>query len=385
MTTPILLHYINSEVQSSDAAIRRIELPNKGALHAAIVKVKCTNGATGGRAKNIFTDVLDKIEIRGDSSKILLSQYPKDFEKWFETLNGEGMQIVENQGADAVQEAVFPIMFGREIYDPEMFLPLSHWDDVKLELEFSPTIAADSGFATGTVTFDVMLLMTMEDANLPYQGTLITRTMKEHTTVVSGVEEFELPGDSLIRMIGNYVYEAGIADGVDVTKIELKDKSSGNSLFVADWAEFIAFNRQLFGADITHYAELFLTDNEVWASRIGEILNLSVEMEETVDTTNDEVDFVNVDAIAGDTLTFDVFNVDITAASETMTASSTDRAIRVAATGKSPSCFGLIPFNYVDTPDNYLRTSDWGRLIIEYTQGGAGGQLYTTIQEFETL
>ena len=376
-----LMHYVADEVQSSDSATWRSELPNRGALHAILLKAQVTNGATSGRAVTVF-DAVSEIEVIADGTEVLFSLKPLELEKWYETLNGKAMQTVEDEGAGAVQEMVFPIMFGRELYDPEYWLPLARFKDVKVEVTYSFTATADGGFATGTMTFDLELLITHEDGQLPYAGTLTTRRINSYTPVASGDQEIELPGNSIVRAIGNYVYEAGVADGSNVTKIILEDKSDGQKLFEADWDDFIHFNRELFGAEIVHNAELLLTNNEIWTSRIGEILGFTISLVETVDTTGDEVDMVNVDGIAGDKLTLDLYNCDITAGAESFTASATDRQIFAMATGKSPSYFGLIPFVYNDSPAGWLDTSKYGVLKVVHTNGNAGGAAYVSIQEF---
>ena len=164
------MHYVNDEAQSSDAATWRLSLPNRGNLHTLMLKAACTNGATSGRAVSIL-DVVDKVEIIADGSEVIYSLTPQEMEKWYETLQGKALVGLQSESANAVQYMVFPVMFGRWLYDPEYYLPLEKFKDVKLEVTFSPTIAADGGFATGTVTFDVELLASVgEPGRLPPGG-----------------------------------------------------------------------------------------------------------------------------------------------------------------------------------------------------------------------
>ena len=103
--------------------------------------------------------------------------------------------------------------------------------------------------------------------------------------------------------------------------------------------------------------------------------------EETADATNDEFNGVFVDGIAGDTLTFDAFNIDVTAGSETVTALTADEAIFASAWGKSPSYFGFIPFVGEDNPKGWLDTSLFGKPTVIHTNGNAAGAAYVSIQE----
>lgn len=373
-------HYINSEAQSNDDATWRQELPNRGALHSILLKAKATNGATSGRAKTMH-DVVDEVKVIGNGSEVLFALYPEELEKIHEAFQGQPLPMIEDQQASAVQEFVLPIMFGKHLLDTNYFLRLSKFQDIELQVSYSPSIAADSGFATGTVTFDVLLVITPEDAMLSYEGTLVTRRIRSYTTAASGIEELELPGESIIRWIGNYVYEAGVADGTNVTAIELEDKSTGKAIFTADWLEALDLNRLLFGADIRHQATLLLANDETWASRIGEVEGLNVEIEESADASNDEYDGAFVDGIAGDTLTFDAYNLKVTAGSETITAQSSDVTLRVQVWGKSPSYFAVIPFMYEDNRNGWLDTSQYGKLVVKQTNGNAGATAYLSIQE----
>jgi len=377
-----LRHYVDDEVHASDDATWRQELPNRGALHALILKIQMTNGATGGRGVNML-DVIDEIKIIGDGSEVLFQLYPSEHEKWYEALTKQELPMVEDQQAAAVQEIVLPIMFGRRLFDPNLWLPLGKFKDVTLEVEYSPNIAADGGFATGTFTTDILLLTTPEDSQLSYNGTLVKRRIRSFTSALSGEEEIELPGNSIIRAVGVYAYEAGIADGTDITDIDFEDKSSGKSYFAAGWDDFIHYNQQLFGCEINHHAVLLLANDEVWNSRIGEVLNYSVEEFDTPDPATDNWNIARVDAITGDELTFALANADITAASEILTDQTADVTLKVTVTGKSPSYFGLIPFNHEDQPSAWLDTGGLGKPTVILTQGGAGASIYVSVQEYK--
>jgi hypothetical protein len=379
---PQWMHYVNDETQSSDDATWREKLPNLGNLHTILLKVKCTNGATSGRAKTIL-DVVDNIEVIANGSEVLFSLYPEELEKWIEALHGFPLPGEETQAADDVQEMVFPIMFGLKQFDPNHFLPLNRFQKVELEVKYSPTIAADSGFATGTTTFDLMLLISPPNAPVSYNGTVVHRRLSTYTSVASGNEEIELPSASEILAIGNYCYEADVADGTDITKVILEDKANGKKLYEADWFDGVHLAGLLSKPTITHVAQLFLTNNEVWNSRIAYPVDYHFELVETPSAGDDEVDILHADAQAGDKFTFDLSNVDITAGSETITASTTDRKILAQVMGKNPSYFLPIPFgpHYEGMP--LLKTQDYGRPTVVHTQGAAGGTVYTSIQELK--
>lgn len=377
---PIWRHYVNDEAQSSDDAVYKLNLPNVGALFGMLVKVQCTNGSTAGRDVNIL-DVVDEIEVIGDGSTVLFSLYPTELEKWYETLQGKALQAVQNEAASAVQEMVFPVMFGDGLFDPAKFLQLGSFSQVKLEITYSPNIAADAGFTAGTTKFDVMLLIDPAHDGQPREGTLVTRRINAYTSVASGEQEIELPSNSMIREIGNYVYETNLADGTNVSKVVLEDKASGMKLFEADWDDFIHLNRELYGAEIVHMWRLLAQNNDTLKTRIGEMLGYDIDVHHAVDTTDDSFQIARIDTHTGDQITLDVNDVDVTAGSEVIGAHAADLDIFLKVVGKSPSFFGLIPFDYGPESGGYLNTADFGKLAVIHTQGNAGAACYVSIRE----
>lgn len=377
-------HPVNDEVQSSDAATWTYRLPKEGALHTIMLGAACTNGATGGRAVSIF-DVVDTIEVVADGSKVLYSLTPREIEKRYETEHGHALNVVQSEAAAAVQRAVFPIMFGRKLYDAPMFLPLSRYNDVQLRVTYSPTIAADGGFATGTTTFDVQLIITPQ-AELPsYLGTLITKTIKAFTSAASGDDATKLSLLNRIRNIGIYAYEANVSDLTDITRVLLRANAGDQILFDADILQFYQLNRELFGAEIVHTARLFAQDNDTFDTRIGNIAVWDISIALAMSDANDTFSLVNIDAYTGDRVVIGLQDADITAGAETFATRATDTELYITTRSFGPSYFGLIPFMYVDAPEGYLNTLAYSELEVVLTQGGAGADTRISTQELEIL
>ena len=373
-------HLLNDGVQTSDDAVFTLTLPNRGKLHALLIKVQCTNGATAGRGVTIL-DALDDIQILGDGSEVLYSLIPEETEKWIETLFGRELSMVQTEAAAGVQEGVFPLYFGRQQYDPEMYLPLDRFTDVEVRLSFSPTISATVGFATGTFTIDVQALITPDNVPLAYLGSLVTRRIKAFTSAASGDDQTEIFDNTIIRAIGVYGYEAAIAEGVDLTRVRFEDTAEGIVLADWDWDDFIHFNRDLFGAEITHYFDTFTNDADTLDTRINEILGAEIDIVVAIELVADMALYNHLTAIAGDRVTIGAAILDIVAGSEALTLDTTQRQRLVNVRGKSPSGFGLIPYMYDDSPQGYLNTSEWGQLEVILTQGAAGADVRLSIQE----
>lgn len=375
-----LRNLVNDAVQASDAATYELELPNSGKLHSLLLTAACTNGATSARALTIL-DVVDLVEIVGDGSEVLYSMTPQEIEKWAETLSGNALESIEEHGASLVQSMVFPILFGRKLFDPECYLPLGAFKQTKLRVTYSPTIAADNGFTTGTTTFDVKAFITPDDQSLPYMGTLTTKRIKDFTSLAAGDDLTDLPRNNPIRAIGVYAYEANTADGTDVTRVQLRANNGERVLFDADWPNFLDINRNLFGCEIFHTARLLQTDAETWDCRLGYVRQVVIEPIYTPSDANDTFSTFNASGYTGDRITIQIRDADVTAGAETFAVATADYRMQVTAYGKSPSFFGLIPFLYQDVKDWYLQSNQYSKLELLLTQGGAGATVRVSLQE----
>ena len=370
---------LDSEVQSSDDATRILDLPKSGALHSLIIRARCTNGSTTGMDVTIL-DALDLVEIIGNGSRILHSLIPEVMEKRYEARRGIAIPMVQNVRASAVQEATFEINFGRWLYDPEMWLPLEVWSDLKLRLQFSPTISATIGFATGTMTFDVIGIISQQTPS-NYLGTIVTRNVKNFSSAASGDDITDMSIGHVLRDINVYAYEAAIADDVDVTGLEVRVNDGDYSPFNNGWAELIDLNAQLYKSDIQHDFLWNGNDNDTLDTRISVPTRLAIGEEMSNDVAADTFDLVTVDAIAGDRLTLDVSIADVTAGSETHVTQTARQNFRIGVGKNEPSYNVLLPFDWSDDPNEWFDTAGLGRLQTIISQGGAGADVRISTAE----
>jgi len=373
-------HLVDDDAQSSDATTFKEKLPSNGQLHTIMLKVKCTSGATENHGLSI-RDVVDEIRVVHEGQEPLFVLSAVELEKRIQAYQGRACPEKRLEGAGVVAEMTFPIMFGKDVYDPNYFLPLDRFKTVKLEVDYSPTISATAGWATGTTVFDVLALITPHNEPLSYLGTFKTRRIHDHTTLISGIEPFDLPSGRVFRDIGIYCYEAGIADNVDVTYVTLEDQDDGVKLYESGWDDLITLTQQIKGARIRAEVMAFIQDNDSLNMFIDPILSYGVEVEKTLDFSGDIAYLAQVDAIAGDELTLCVGTATIVAASEVLATYATDSKIFVWAEGKAPSYFGLISYAHYDESGRWLDSKEVGDLRLKLTQAAAGGQVYISVQE----
>lgn len=377
-------HLINDENQASNDATFSLELPETGFLHSLFIRIRATNGATSGLGVSPL-DIADEVRVVGDGDERYFTLQPREIEKWYECLNGKGLDMFETDALSVDQYVIFPVQFGRDTFDPQYFLPLARIRNPRLEVAYSPNIAADGGFTTGTVDIDVVGLWSPPSDNLTYGGTLITRTIKSFTSVASGDEATNIDIMDPIRAVGVYVYEAGIADGVDVTAIELEANNGEYNLLSLDWDNFIQLNRHLFGARIVHNFRTLVQNNDTMNVRLSGIKQWSLALLETPSVAADTFLVYRIDAIAGDQVTFAGAEADITAGAETFTDHATDNPIYLSVEGDSPSYFGLIPYFHNDEGTGYLNPALFDKLRLLLSQGAAGAAVRISLQYLKQI
>jgi hypothetical protein len=372
-------HLADGSVQSSDASTYTLNLPETGFLHALLVTVSATNGATSGRAVSPL-DIADNVRVMVNGDERAFDLTPAEIEKCHESWAGYGLTMKQDESAAAVQSVVLPVLFGRWIEDMEYFLPCSRVKAPKLEVVYSPTIAADGGFATGTTTIDVVALWSPESDRLAYRGTLVNRTVKAFTSLASGDENTDIDTNELIRAISIYAYEAAVEDGTDVTAVILRANSGEFDLFNGDWQTLLDTTRHRHWCEILHSFKTFLQNNDTLATRLGHIISITWNVLTTDLLASNIVYHQHPDAIAGDTITVDATTIDISAGAEDLLADAADRAALVEVRGYSPSYFGMIEFTSPDSESGWLNPAEYSALDLIVTQGGAGAAVRISTQ-----
>ena len=366
------------EVQSSDDATKILKLPLSNVLHTLWLKTEITNGSTSAQDLDI-TDVIDKVEVIANGSEVIVSLNATDLELLGLLALGHWVPEIANEAGGATQMAMYPILFGRDIFDPNYWLPCSKFADLELKIQYSPSISA-TAFATGTTTFTVVGLMTMGGDPGAYKGTLKTSTVYSFTTAASGDEVIDLPKRNLYRRILVSCYEAGVADGTDITHVKL-DVNNGERVYIdMDWDDLKELNHALFPLFPERNIHLFRSDTDTVDTRIAPIQTALLTVYEDVDITNDTFILDRIDTVAGDRVTINSSQADITSGSEDLTAYTTDHDMFLRVVGRGLPNAVVIPFDVV-SPEGWFDSSAWDQVQLTLTQGGAGGAARVILQE----
>jgi hypothetical protein len=367
---------------SSDDATYIKKLPQSNFLHTLLVLVEMDNGATNNQGLGM-SDAVDWIKVIGGGSQVLAYLEPETIRglHLFET--GKMFEETHDEQGGNTQYAAYPIHFGRGWYDQNYYLPLRSFNDLEVQIKYSPTIAATS-FATGTFKTTILGLMTLDGNPGTYEGTFVTRILQNFTTAASGDETIEPPQRHPWRFLGVRCYEAGIADGVDITNVQFDLNDEQRIPLNLSWNELHKLNYSLKPVDALKTGILDRTDADTVATQLSRIQQATLDVEESET-------YAQVTNIAGDTLTLEVNDQATQAVDEggaatysIHAADTADHALRYALRGKGLPFMTYIPLFNRDEPP-YFDPTRWDQVKLSLTQGAAGGDVDVILQEVQRL
>ena len=378
---------LDAEAQSSDATTRTIDLPRDGHISMMDLVFAMTNGSTsntgysnGSTQGTSPWDVITKLEIIANGSKTILSVTS------VEDLIAEAIRITGkipartiDESANAVQRIHVPIYFGRFIDDKLMVIPNgmynngNFFDSLQLKITYALTVAV-TDFATGTFTITTAVKKLVD--NSPPEDKLIkTFQHKEDYTTVSGTTKtINLTyGPALfMRSIQVRAYEAGIAEGVDITKLQVDYNSLGGGKvtpFENEWKTIQKHNAMVYGlAPLKFNGKGFFEDTDIISTRVPDIKTFNFESMATISTTTEYV--VRAESKAGDQLTMGVWAT--TATGSDTAAYATDGAIYWSVDTDIIPRYAYVDFDESKTMNDLLDTGGMSALVLKMTDGAAG-------------
>jgi hypothetical protein len=298
----------------------------------------------------------------------------------------EGLGVLDeyhSEAASAVQTAVYPILFGRGLNDDNYYLDLSKFTDVELQVAYSPSIAA-TAFATGTFTSTVLGLMTLDGPPGSYHGTLVTRIIENFTSAASGDKVVKPPRNWPIRFLGTRCYEVAIADGTDITTVKLQLNNGAINPVSMKWLELAALNYALRPVDV-HKSSIIYRENDDTVATYQSAIRAAITQQITATSAaNDTFENLSIDAIAGDRLTLDLLQADVTAGAETYLAFASDVSFWLNVHSQGIPFTVWFPMFDKDNGD-YFDSTLWDEIEVILTQGAAGGDVDVICQEVQAF
>ena len=247
MVWETLLLRENNSLGAGDSGDIDIKLPENRAIHALYLTIRNQNGSTSNTddAGALETIVNSITEIKVQSGSRIFKEFSgQACRDWAIYRNGRNPHFFNTQIAGTTyptgwQEATFPIDFGRANipYDTVCGLPTPKYkaNGTELKIKYDFTIDNADGFVTGAHKYDLVAEMIPIETDLNGMMVIEQRKKIEDTSAASGVEPYDLTIDPVkqLRQVMISCYEAGIAEGVDVSKVSLDVDSA--EVCVDDW------------------------------------------------------------------------------------------------------------------------------------------------------
>lgn len=269
--------YIRKQLsQSSDAQTYNELLGRSGILSALLVKVAATNGATGGGGQDVV-DVVSKIEVIGNGSDVIYSLSGIEIAKWNYAWNKRRMSQHRTDLNGAVPFAIFPVLFGRNIGDEELYLDLAQWNSIELKITYAHTAGATL-FVTGSVMIDIIGIFCAGGV-LPAgrKGYLRTLQIKSTAGAAAGDDEVILSRRYKYTNILVYAFKTATAEGGVISDVELRVNNGALKPYIGRWVDLQEQNDQELGNDPTETFELKHTSGDTIETRSGRIEDADIE------------------------------------------------------------------------------------------------------------
>ena len=216
-------------VVSDEQSTVVIDLPRSNVLSGLVINLRATNGASGG-AQSIPA-MIDRIEVIADGSKELFSMTGQEAFLNTYALTGIIPPCRHDLAANAVQESVIVIPFGRKLGDHEYYLDCGEYTSLELRITFNATVG-DTGIVDNSLYLEVLGLMAMEGAPAPKLGTFKTSRKYNFITAADGDVVLDLPRANLYRRLNVFTLGEDISVEDTFSRVSL-DVNNGEKVIFA--------------------------------------------------------------------------------------------------------------------------------------------------------
>lgn len=264
-----------------------------------------TNGATSNLTECI-EETTTKIEVIGNGS-VVIKSYDGTMCRKLAQMHSKKIPFRDRTShTSLVQEALFPIEFGRFPDDEMCLLPAKLFSTLQLKFTWAGTDAAtewDDPAANRKYTIMMREYVSNDD---PYSKLILKDSeIESFTTVASGNKDIKIPLGNRIRKFLIYCYEAAVADGTDITNFELRLNGGASVPISGRWKEQQYINAYQYGGlDSSEGFETYVgaaaaTDIATRNSKLRAVLvNSGAETDDVVgiDATTRTTDTVSFDS-----------------------------------------------------------------------------------------
>lgn len=367
-------------VESSDDATKIVKLPKSGFLSGLMLRIQMTNGATSGRAVSML-DVVDKVEVLANGDRPIYSLYPDELLRWQRYLGRTFDQLLRTEAASGVQEWYCQLPFGRFLGDPNYFLPLGNFSDLELRVAYSPSIAADGGFTTGTFALTVVGYMMDTAPPQPFSGFFRRLNKYNITSVASGDLEIELPRGNPYEAIMVYAHESGVAMHTDISDIKLELNDGALIWMDGSTVDLCRENQVFLGLDPEMSGLFFSQAAETMETYLDYLHSMSFAPGAVATIGTSATPLKLITSVTGGLITPQGILKDGDGTQGADIAENADSSYRTMARGVGLGKAVVIDFADYIAMGQPFDSNQWSKIKLVLTQAGAGAQVRVSLGE----
>jgi len=342
----------------ADSSTFELDLKAYPAISAIDLILRSTNGSTNNQAQYIHDDV-DTIEVL-DGSRVIYSLSGIQCRSLNCYTMGRYPAVTFDEAANAVQQELFRVEFGRHVGDPFYWFDPAQFQNPVLRVTISMTISATVGFVTNTTVISA-IVHTWDGRPSGRRGTLLTKEYKSFTSAASGDDRGRLPIDFPYRVVILRAFETAIAFDVDITQIKLTLDVDRYVPFDLRAEQLRDLNSEIFGRfDIPYQIDRASDDVVVTHLAYPRSVNC-------VALESDQLNGPDARTINEYTLQNLEFSTPAVA-----TETTADILMQFDVLGLGPHFAFALPFGDMKDPESWLDPSGFGTFEMVLTQGGAG-------------
>lgn len=262
---------MDREVQTSDTLVYRKDLPRVGKVSAIDIGVRFTNGATVPINMDPL-DIFNHISLLMNGTDYRFHMKGQDVFKYNWMKLGKPMPYKFDNTASATQTVWFRIPCGRYLGDEQFGLDLAKYQNVQVQLDYALSNFGTVGtyIITGTISFTIVLHMWPVNAPVNFQGMIGAREFWTGTSVASRNNAQMLPAQRSLYGLVVSCTEDGIADGTDVTDVEISKIDASYTWFKGKWYNFQKMLNDALDVRTILYWETFATG----AAKVTQVNNI---------------------------------------------------------------------------------------------------------------
>jgi hypothetical protein len=319
-------------------------------IHDDVSKIEVVDGA----------DVLHSLSMQ---EEMALNCYETGKFPWFEFSERPGQTV--RQGCT--------IFFGRGYRDQEIYLNPKNFRNPQLRINYSLTISATAGFATGTGKITAIAHV-LEDVKGTYKGFLMSKEHYSYTASASSHEYIDLPTDYKYRGILLRALRSTYGWDAQIDRIKLH----------ADREKFVkldARGRHLFQQAVDRFGTFVQKKTLHSADADTALLDLyNILQVSAFSTTADQI--AQYEDVSGEQVTLGLYNW---LGASNVGKQSSAQPVTVSAEGYQPMSCLYLPMGDMDDPEEYWDVTKYGSVVLDIlTTSSGSGSMNVVIQQLRT-